>query len=181
MTRHPHFLWTDLFKREKSSQRSIAKILQENVLFCTLTTRELSYLSSLVYERVYQPGEPVFQQYDRGLGMYVIIKGRIAIKTESPQGETLITTLSEGSFFGEIALVDPNNVRTASAVSVERSILVGFFKPDLMEIIERKPTIGVKILYQLSTVLGRRLNETTEKITQLNRAKKEALSRERPS
>jgi CRP-like cAMP-binding protein len=159
----------------------VAKVLKENVLFCTLTPRELSYLSSLVYERVYQPGEPIFQQHDRGLGMYVIIKGRIAIKTESPQGETLVTTLLEGSFFGEIALVDPSNVRTASAISVERSIVIGFFKPDLMEIIERKPTIGVKILFQLSSVLGRRLIETTEKITVLNRAKKEAVTHEEKS
>ncbi len=38
-----------------------------------------------------------------------------------------------------------------------------------MDILERKPAMGVKILLQLSTVLGRRLLETTEKISSLTR------------
>jgi CRP-like cAMP-binding protein len=178
MALHPHFLWADLFTKDKGNQRSLANVLKENVLFCTLTPRELSYLAGLVYERVYQPDEPIFQQNDRGLGMYVIAKGRVSIKTHSPQGEILHTILSEGSFFGEVALVDSENVRTASAIAVERVVIIGFFKPDLMEILERKPAMGVKILFQLSTVLGRRLLETTEKITLLSRARKEAKARE---
>jgi CRP/FNR family cyclic AMP-dependent transcriptional regulator len=181
MGNHPHFLWTDLFRREKMSQKPIASALKENILFSTLTPRELSYLSSLVYERVYQMDEPVFRQNERGLGMYVILKGRIAIRTQNPLGENLVTTLSEGSFFGEIALVDSHNIRTASAVAIERTIIVGFFKPDLMEILDTKPSMGVKILYQLSTILCRRLVETTERITQLKRNPKEAGPNENPA
>jgi len=72
--------------------------------------------------------------------------------------------------------VDPDNIRTAAAVAVERTVVVGFFKPDLMELLERKPEMGVKILFQLSTVLGRRLLETTEKITALSRDRKASPS-----
>ena len=168
---HPHFLWLDLFRRKKADRHSITDVLRENVLFRTLTGREIAYLATLVYERVYQPDEPIFQQNDRGLGMYVIAKGRVAIKTNTPEGEVLVTYLTEGSFFGELALVDPDTIRSASAISVERTVLVGFFKPDLMEILERKPAMGVKILFQLSTVLGQRLLKTTEKITLLSRAR----------
>lgn len=172
MPSHPHFLWADLFRRDPSHHKTVALALKDNVLFKTLTPRELNYLSTLVYERIYQPNEPVFQQNDRGLGMYFIVKGQAAIRTNSAQGDVLVTVLTEGSFFGEMALVDPNNVRTASAIAIERSVIIGFFKPDLMEILERKPAMGVKILFQLSTVLGKRLLETTEKITQLSRASK---------
>ncbi len=171
MSIHPHFLWTDLFKKNKQSQKTVANNLKENILFCTLSQSELKYLSAIVYERIYQVNEPIFQQNDRGLGMYLITKGQIAIKTKTRRGEVLVTVLTEDSFFGEIALVDPGNLRTASAVAIERSVVIGFFKPDLIEILERKPAMGVKILFQLSTVLGRRLQETTEKITQMNRAK----------
>ncbi|MGZ3698385.1 MAG: cyclic nucleotide-binding domain-containing protein [Bdellovibrionota bacterium] len=145
-------------------------MLRENILFRSLTGSELKYLSNFVYERVYQPEEPVFQQNDRGMGMYMIAKGRIAIKTLTPQGEVLVTILKEGSFFGELALVEPDNIRTASAVAADRTVVIGFFKPDLQEILTRKPAMGVKILFQLSAVLGRRLLETTEKITELKRA-----------
>ena len=52
-------------------------------------------------------------------------------------------------------------------------MLIGFFKPDLEDILERNPAMGVKILFQLSSVLGRRLLETTERITLL-KSRKEA-------
>lgn len=168
MAAHPHFLWSDLFKRNKST-RQLLEVLKENVLFQTLSNQELRYLASHVYERVYQPEEPVFKQNDRGLGMYILARGRIAIRTSTPEGEIQVTTLQEGSFFGEIALVEPENIRTASAIALERTVVIGFFKPDLLEILERKPAMGVKILFQLSTVLGRRLLETTERITQIKR------------
>jgi CRP-like cAMP-binding protein len=171
---HPHYLWRDLFRLRRPKNTTIVDALKENILFHTLGRRELAYLSTLVYERVYQPDEPVFEQNDRGLGMYVIAKGRVAIKTHSPRGDVHVTTLEEGSFFGELALVDSENIRTASAIAVERTILIGFFKPDLMELLERRPAMGVKILLQLSTVLGRRLLETTEKITLLMRARDES-------
>lgn len=162
---HPHFIWKDLFRNRNSDQSNIAEALKDNVLFCTLSRRELAYLATVVYERVYQPDEPIFHQNDRGFGMYVITKGRVAIKTHTLEGEALVTTLTKGSFFGELSLVDPENIRTASAIALDRTVVIGFFKPDLMEILERKPAMGVKILYQLATVLGRRLLETTEKIS----------------
>ena len=52
-------------------------------------------------------------------------------------------------------------------MAAEDSMLLGFFKPDLLEILERQPATGVKILMRLSEVLGRRLKETTLKVTEL--------------
>lgn len=165
---HPHFLWKDLFRHRKDDKHTLIEVLKENVLFCTLTPRELKYLSHFVYERVYQPQENIFQQNDRGFGMYIIVKGSVNIKTNAGDEEVLVTTLEQGSFFGELSLIETDSLRTASVEAKDRSIVIGFFKPDLMEIIERKPEMGVKILFQLSSVLGRRLLETTEKITSLS-------------
>jgi len=169
MPAHPHYLWRDLFRRRKSNDDVIAQALKENVLFCTLAGTEIRYLGTLVYERIYQVEEPIFFEGDRGSGMYIIVQGRVAIKTHADDGEVLVTTLGKGSFFGELSLVEPENVRTASAYALERTVVVGFFKPDLSEILERKPGMGVKILFQLASVLGRRLLETTRKITELKK------------
>lgn len=171
MPEHPHFLWADLFRHRKSKKSTVVEVLKENILFCTLSNRELQWLSKLVYERVYQPNEPIFNQNDRGFGMYLIEKGRVAIKTQAPEREVLETVLTKDGFFGELSLVEPNHIRTATAEAIERTVLIGFFKPDLMEILERKPAMGVKILFQLATVLGRRLSETTEKITLLSQTR----------
>ena len=85
--------------------------------------------------------------------------------------------LAEGSFLGELALVDPNHLRTANAVAMERSVLIGFFKPDLEDILERNPAMGVKILFQLSTVLGRRLLGPPSELRSSSREKAAPMSK----
>jgi CRP-like cAMP-binding protein len=166
MSSHPHFLWADLFKTDKAEKTLVPTALRENVLFKTLTDREHKFLSSMVYERVYEPGEPIFRQGDRGFGLYIIAKGTVAIRTQGEGAEELLVTkLARGSFFGELSLLEMENLRSASAIALEKTVLVGFFKPDLKEIMDRKPAMGVKILQQLALVLGMRLIETTERLT----------------
>lgn len=176
MSGHNKFLWLDLFSRKSESDITVLSTLKSNQLFARLTPRELSYVSKTVHVRTYEPGETVFEQYEKGLGMYMIAKGAIDIKIRggdksASDHEILVTTLGAGSFFGELALIDDNNKRSASAFAQGPATLIGFFKPDLLEIMERKPETGVKILFQLSKVLGRRLSETTEVISQLSRDK----------
>jgi CRP-like cAMP-binding protein len=156
------FIWSDLFRPGETSHRPLARILGENVLFKTLSGRELTYLSTQVHERVYEKGETIFEQDERGMGMYVIASGRVSIRERSGPAESVIATLEGGSFFGELALIEADSRRSASAVALERSTLIGFFKPDLFDILERKPEMGVKLLLQLSRVLGVRLVASNE-------------------
>ena len=159
------FIWSDLFKRRKSKQDPVIRVLAENLLFESLTSSELQYLAQRVYVRSYEAGEAVFSEGERGFGMYSIAKGSIAIKTRATDSELLMTTLSQGSFFGEMTLIQPDALRSASAIATEPSVLIGFFKPDLEEIVLRKPALGVKILLQLSRILSARLLATTERVT----------------
>lgn len=168
-------LWENVFKKAEQ-ERSISRILLENVLFKDLTSKELKFVEQIVHERQYRKGEYVFQQGEVGVGMYIIAKGAIDISLFDNQpivGETakhiFVTRLEGGDFFGELSLVEENGRRSASAIAAEDTILIGFFKPDLMEILERSPTSGIKIVFRLSEVLGRRLKETTEKISQLRK------------
>ncbi|MGE4233283.1 MAG: Crp/Fnr family transcriptional regulator [Bacteriovoracia bacterium] len=165
------FLWTNLFSKKDAKEVTVIETLKANQLFLELSPKELKYVAKMVHLREYQPGEVIFSQYEKGLGMYMLAKGKVEIRSHkpySPKKEVLITTLEAGSFFGEIALVDQENKRTASAYAVGPTILVGFFKPDLMEIMVRKPETGIKIVFALASVLGRRLNETTETLTSLH-------------
>lgn len=161
-----YFIWADLFrkKRAESSQALTLAALRENQLFRSLTEKELQYLANMVYLRAYEKGEEVFRQRERGFGLYIIVEGTIAIHTLTSTGDVPVTQLGKGSFFGELALIEEDNIRSATAVPLERTLLIGFFKPDLMELVRRKPGMGVKILLQLSAVLGRRLMETNERI-----------------
>ena len=65
--------------------------------------------------RVYVPGEKIFRAGDPGDAMYFIYKGQVQILDDH---DVVKVTLSEGAFFGEMALLAARK-RTATARSVE--------------------------------------------------------------
>jgi CRP/FNR family transcriptional regulator, cyclic AMP receptor protein len=169
-----NYIWENIFKRS-DSQRDLMHILGENYLFESLTKNELRFVKELVHARNYRPGEIIFRQGEIGVGMYVIASGSVDILVEDipvdrPEKQTVfVTRLGPGDFFGELSLVEDNGRRTATAISSVETKLIGFFKPDLMEIVERNPSTGVKIVTRLAEILGKRLKETTMKVTELKR------------
>ncbi len=176
-----NYLWDNLFRRRKKDDDT-RTILRENILFQDLGERELRFVEGLVHVRRFHAGEPVFRQGEIGVGMYLIAKGRIEIFVNDPNvtpngteemREIFITQLITTDFFGELALVEDGARRTASAVARDDSVLIGFFKPDLTEVLARSPEAGIKISLRLAEVLGRRLKETTEKVSELRRAIKD--------
>jgi CRP-like cAMP-binding protein len=173
-----NYLWDNLFKRSQKDEQ-IQAILADNYIFSTLSKPELHFVKRLVHYRSYRPGETIFRQGEMGVGMYIIAKGTANItvedlqKTDGDAREVFVTRLARGDFFGEIALVEQAGRRTATATAADDVTLLGFFKPDLAEIIERSPRTGIKIVAKLAEVLGRRLQETADRFTELKRELRE--------
>lgn len=169
-----NFIWDNLF-RQSQKERTLTHRLKENVLFRDLSGSELRLLENIVNVRNYRPGETIFRQGEAGVGMYIISSGMVNIYVEeiiASTGElrtTPVTQLKEGDFFGDLALVEDGGRRSATAIAATESILIGFFKPALLEITQRNPTAGVKILLRLGEVLGARLKETTARISEMKR------------
>ena len=167
------FLWEHLFK-SASEEPAVEDVLQDNILFQDLNARQIRFVCNIVHLRRYREMELIFRQGDAGVGMYIILAGRVAITvggstsgigTEAAGIE--IATLHPGDFFGELALVEDDSRRSADARALEETDLIGFFKPDLLEVIERNPTAGVRITMRLGQVIGRRLRETTNRLSKV--------------
>lgn len=170
-----NFLWDNIFKKLEKEQE-LSAILAKNILFRNLTKKELKFIENIVHTRKYRAAETIFRQNENGVGMYIIVKGKVDISIiddifveRNQEKDVVITRLEAGDFFGELSLVEDSGKRSATAVAAEDTVLIGFFKPDLIEILERSPTTGVKVVFRLAEVLGRRLKETTDKITQLKK------------
>jgi CRP/FNR family cyclic AMP-dependent transcriptional regulator len=169
-----NYFWDNIFKTNRQ-EKSVHNALKNNILFSELNSRELQMVKNIVNVRNYRTGETIFHQGEIGVGMYIIVSGSVDISVEesSVVGEAprsnFVTRLADGDFFGEIALVEENGRRTATATAHEETVLIGFFKPDLMEIISRNPTAGVKILIGIGRILGTRLAETTSMIRTLKK------------
>jgi CRP/FNR family cyclic AMP-dependent transcriptional regulator len=121
----------------------------------------LKKIELIVHERIFMPDEVVFHERQPGTGMYIIKKGLIKL-TKTTNGEkTKIAELGEGEFFGEMSLLE-DYPRSAQATAVVKTELLGVFRPDLFDLIERNPRLGSKILLKLSQRLANRLRKTTE-------------------
>lgn len=158
------FLWKNFFKKE---EKNIETVLKENPLFESLSNKELKLLSNLIHQRSFVPGEFIFQE-GKGLGMYIILSGKVNIlhgnsnNTES----SVISQLNVGDFFGELCLAQEKGYHHVSAQAAEESKLLGFFRPDLLNLIEKNPGTGIRILMKLSEILGERLQKAGEKLSQ---------------
>lgn len=164
-------MWANIFKPKFISNK-VTDALKSNIIFCDLNPTQIHFVQGLVHLRSYKAGELIFRQNEPGYGMYIIVKGHIDIlvsgdsfdQKEAKQ-ESLVASLHAQDFFGELSLVQKNNIRTATAVAVTDTEVLAFFASDLEQILDRKPHVGLKIMRRLAEVLGRRLCETTEKIT----------------
>ncbi len=145
-------LWSSLLNRDASDPEDT--LLGAIPLFEDLTPREIDAVQRLLHRRDYVAGESVFVQGEPGLGMYIIARGAVSIQSE-PSGRELVE-LSDGDFFGEIALLN-EVIRTATARAKTDCTLLSLFQPDLLGLLERNPRLGVKVLLALARLIGIRL------------------------
>lgn len=160
-------IWEVVQFRKKRTDEDIFKILKNVPTFSELNSKELSEVEKIIHRREYKKGEPIFRMGDPGLGMYIIITGSVNI-IEEREGEnaTTLAVLKDGAFFGDLALLD-ESPRSASAIAGENSEILGFFRPDFLDLLYRKPRLGIKILFSLSKVIGERLRRTNEQLSAL--------------
>jgi len=147
-------MWGNIFRRQVKSETSIYTVLSKIPIFKDLSKKELKAIERILHRRTYKSGEAIFHEGDPGVGMYIIEDGRVNI-TLGKQ-EKLLAVLSNGEFFGEIALLS-DTPRTATATAVHESKMLGFFQPDLFGLMETDPKMGNKILHRLAQMIADRL------------------------
>eukprot|EP00002_Diphylleia_rotans_P008053 TRINITY_DN1774_c0_g1_i9.p1 TRINITY_DN1774_c0_g1~~TRINITY_DN1774_c0_g1_i9.p1 ORF type:complete len:515 (-),score=83.07 TRINITY_DN1774_c0_g1_i9:276-1820(-) len=99
-------------------------------------------LSLRILPVFYSSGEYIFRQGEHGSEMYFINRGSVQII--APDGRTIVATLSDGAYFGEIALLT-NTTRTASVCCVEHCELYILRKSDLDPLLSLYPNVSAKV------------------------------------
>jgi CRP-like cAMP-binding protein len=160
-------IWKNIFSERVVREGSLEQILSKVPAFSGLSPRELKEVASIVHKREYRLGEPVFSQGDPGLGMYIIQEGEVSITLSGKDNEEReLAILSDGDFFGELALLD-ESPRSANARCKTECVLIGFFRPDLFELIEKKHQLGIKIIFKLAEIVSQRLRNTDKELSKV--------------
>jgi len=97
-----------------------------------------------------EPGQVLALPGDPGSGMYVILEGTVRVEMRGG----FHVELSEGNFFGEIALLVPtsNRVARVRAMDVVRCLSVP--RDDFLVLVESEPSLALKMLRELARRLG---------------------------
>jgi small-conductance mechanosensitive channel/CRP-like cAMP-binding protein len=89
-------------------------------IFAPLSTEETTMLAQASTSHVFAPGEIVIRAGDPGSSMFVVHSGRVAVQLSENGRPRTVATLSEGAFFGEMALFT-GEPRTANIVALEET------------------------------------------------------------
>ena len=164
-------IWEDSIFKKKGKKEDIFAVLKQIPIFADLSRKELAEIERILHRRNFKKGEAVIRKGDPGLGMYIIVKGAVEIMDEDKQdAQKRLAYLEDGAFFGDLALLD-ESPRSASAFAVTDSDIIGFFRPDFLDLLHRNKKLGLKVLLALAKVVGERLRRTNELMAKIQEEK----------
>jgi len=114
------------------------------------------------YGKVYPAGARIFKEGEIGEAMYIIQSGQVKITKRTGDGEKTLVILSEGDFFGEMAVID-NESRSASAFAHTETKLIVLNQEVFESTMQTNSHIVKKILRNMSG----RLREANKQIATL--------------
>ena len=91
--------------------------------------------------RICEAGETIFQVYDMGSEMYVVIEGEVELRI----GDNIVETLGAGEPFGEMALID-QAPRTATAVAKTACKLAVIPEKRFLFMVAQTPHFALQIM-----------------------------------
>ncbi|OMF25612.1 hypothetical protein BK133_21205 [Paenibacillus sp. FSL H8-0548] len=139
------------------------QVLRDFPFFEHLDEEHLAEISKLCTKRLYKKGESIFFEGEEGDELYLVISGVIQIYQDNQSRDVVFSIFREGDFFGEMALLQNERVRSASARTIEKSVLCILKKRDFLPLIKSKPEILIGIF---ETTLDR-LRDANKLITDL--------------
>jgi ATP-binding cassette subfamily B protein len=103
--------------------------------------REIAHLFT---SETFPKGRTIIHQGDAGDKFYLIARGKVEIYRETPPGRDSLAMLTDGDYFGEIALLE-NTPRTASVRSLATSVCLVLHRGPFLELMDRFPEMRQQI------------------------------------
>lgn len=115
-----------------------------NSILSNLTAKEFQKVRSFSNAQTFQANEQLFAEGDTSDSIYFIESGKVSIYIDKFNSKEELEVLGEGSCFGEMAVFN-NNTRTASATTLEETILNVISKDSFLKLMSTDEKIFLKI------------------------------------
>jgi CRP/FNR family cyclic AMP-dependent transcriptional regulator len=123
-------------------------------------------------------GAVIIREGEPGNSLFIMQAGEVEITKQltlvldedTPKERVMIRLKAEnGVYFGEMALLE-NETRSATVTALTDCALLELHQKDFLDLIERNPVMGVKLLLRLAQVLSRHLRKTNQDVVKLTTA-----------
>lgn len=125
----------------------IMEILKSIPLFQNLNEESAQLISNNITLEYFPENHIIFHQGDPGDAMYIIKHGQVRIfqgNTDDLDSQVDLATLTDNSFFGEMALIS-EQTRNANAIALIESEVFVLKKDDFYKIINENPSLTEQI------------------------------------
>lgn len=144
----------------------IETALQGVGIFADLDARERTLLARRLIGINGRSGDLLFSEGDAGEELYIVVTGRVAVSVVLGDGSELtISEISEGSFFGEMSIIE-RAPRSASCRLLADSELLSFSARDFDALMEDAPAAAAKIMRRMLSITTARLLSTNALVSQ---------------
>lgn len=139
------------------NENPVFHIIEKVPLFKNLNEESTNLIADKITLEYYPANHILFSKGDAGEAMYIIKKGQVKIfqgPVDDEEEQVVLATLSDNSFFGEMALVS-ENPRNATAQAVEDCEIFILKKDEFYNLINNNPALAE----QISSKFIRRIRE----------------------
>lgn len=146
---------------------SLQKLMQ--IPLCRgLTEAEAGQLLQIAEEAGARKGSILFDEGDPGDALYLLLEGALEILKRDPSGEQQsLAKLTEGTAFGEMALLSGQGPRSATAVTLSDVRYLKLSGPRFLKLLAEDNLAALKVVRNLAQVMSRRLQRMDEKLVEL--------------
>src|ERR1700682_1209033 len=135
--------------RPVTAEEQIADRLSAVDVFAPLSAEELRQLAPATVGHVFAPGETLIRAGDEGSSMFVVHNGRVQVQVTDRGKSRPVAVLSEGNFFGEMALFT-GEPRTASVVALEENEVLEIGLDAMKHLFQTHPSLAESISWTIA-------------------------------
>ncbi len=133
-----------------SRSREALESLRSIPLFANVSDEDLEAVASLLIERRIPKNKTIVEEGLPGDYMYVVREGRVKVTKLSGDGrEKILEMLDQGSFFGELSLLD-GAPRSASVKSLTDTRILALSRNDFLKLLRDSPDLAMAVIQVLT-------------------------------
>ena len=141
-----------------------ALLLRRTAIFKGLSESEAQTVAASCTQRVFLPGQRLFDEGEPGKSLMVVVRGMAALTRKTPGGHTMqIGHCRAGEVLGEMALLDPAP-RSATATAISPLVALEMRRATFDQLVSTATPAASKIIQQISLLLSSRLRGVIERI-----------------